>query len=379
MTNGTGTARFVVVGGGITGAFIAYFLARFGADTTLVERDEIGAHASGSNPGGLNPLHGAGIPGPMQEVALEAFRIHLEHWDSVRRLSEIDFSPRRAARLHLAVDEQDVAQLERAKEPYDANAGFAARWLERKELVEIEPALDLTVRRGLLTEGNAKVDAAAYTRAVAQSAVKLGATVLRAEVEGLRHRGRRVTDVLLDSGSLSCDGVAIASGAWCAAPARWLDISIPVEPVRGEMLLVNAQRPVRTDLAWRDAAAYGTGGAQVWLGGTEDRVGLDPVPSREGRASIVERVARVLPAMRQANVLSHVAALRPVTPDGIPIVGMADGWDNACLAVGSGRKGMLLSAAIGRATAELLTAGSTQVPIDPCSPERCSTLSASAA
>jgi glycine oxidase len=145
------------------------------------------------------------------------------------------------------------------------------------------------------------------------------------------------------------------------------------------MLLVKAERAVQTDLAWRDAAVYGTGGEQMWLGGTEDRVGLDPAPSRKGRASILERVARVLPSIRQASVLSHVAALRPVTPDGIPIVGMAEGWDNACLALGSGRKGMLLSAAIGRATAELLTTGSTQVPIDPCSPERCSTLSASAA
>src|SRR3712207_8366784 len=55
--------------------------------TTLVRsRDEIGGQASGNNPGGLNPLYGAGIPGPMQALALDAFRLHLDHWNEVRRL-----------------------------------------------------------------------------------------------------------------------------------------------------------------------------------------------------------------------------------------------------------------------------------------------------
>ena len=60
--------RIVVGGGGIAGAFT--ILARVGAAVTLVEREEIGAQASGNNAGGLNPLHGAGMPGTMQALAL---------------------------------------------------------------------------------------------------------------------------------------------------------------------------------------------------------------------------------------------------------------------------------------------------------------------
>jgi glycine oxidase len=354
-------------------------LARLGVAVSLIERDVIGAHASGKNPGGLNPMHGPGIPGPMHEVTLEAFRLHLDNWESIREASGIDFSPRRAARLHLAVDDRDIEGLARAKQVYDATPGFAARWVEANELAAIEPGLDPAVRRGLWTEGNAKVDSAAYTRAVASAAVELGATRLTADVTGLRRRRRRVTGVTLDTGTLSCGAVVIASGAWCAEPARWLGVPIPVEPVRGEMLLVDASRGMQTDLAWRDSAAYGTGGSEVWLGGTEDRVGFDAEPSDSGRASILERAGRVLPEMRRVSVLRHMAALRPVTPDGIPIVGLAPGWKNAALALGSGRKGVLLSAAIGRAAAELLTAGETEVPIGPCTPERCFTLTANAA
>jgi glycine/D-amino acid oxidase-like deaminating enzyme len=69
-------------------------------------------------------------------------------------------------------------------------------------------------------------------------------------------------------------------------------------------------------------------------------------------------------------VLEHVAGLRPVTPDGVPVAGLIDGWENVYAALGSGRKGVLLSAAVARAVADLITRGRTQVAIGPCSPRR---------
>jgi glycine oxidase len=363
--------EIVVVGGGIAGAFTAYFLAGLGAGVTLVERDEIGGQASGRNPGGLNPHHGAGIPGPLHDLALTSFRLHQEAWDDIRRRARIDFGARRVRRLHVALDERDLETLRRAAEPYASAPGFAATWIPGADLRAHEPALAEGVLAGLMTEGNARVDAAAYTRAVAAAAGDLGARMLHGEVRELRHAGGRVTEVVLDSGSLRCDGVAIASGPWCAEVARWLGTEIPVEPVKGEMLAVAPREGgIRADVAWREAAAYPTGGVEVWLGGTVDRVGFDDEPRSAARASIVERISRILPAMANARVVRHTAGLRPVTPDGAPIVGIPGGWENACLVLGAGRKGMLLSAGMGLAAAELLTSGRTRVAVDACSPDR---------
>jgi glycine oxidase len=360
-----------VVGGGITGAFVAYLLARDGVGVTLIERDEIGGHASADNPGGLNPLHGPAIPGAMQAVALEAFRLHAASWGEVQRLSGIDFSPRKAARLHVALDEADLATLERVREPYASAPGFSARWVEREELRELEPRLSPAVRRGLLTEGNARVDSASYTRALAVAAQALGARAVSADARDLVTGDGRVGEVVLDSGSVACDGVVLAVGPWCERPAAWLGTRLPVEPVKGEMLLVEAPGgAVSTDIAWRDAAVYDGGEGQAWLGGTDERVGFQEAPSAAGRASILSRVARVMPELSGARVLKQVAALRPVTPDGIPIAGLVDGWQNVYAALGSGRKGVLLSAAVARAVVDLLTRGRTQVPIGPCSPQR---------
>jgi glycine/D-amino acid oxidase-like deaminating enzyme len=361
----------VVVGGGISGAFAAYFLARAGATVTLVERDELGGQASGNNPGGLNPLYGPGIPGVLQPLALEAFRLHHEHWDEFS-LTRTGFEGWRAkARLNLAIDDDDVARLADMKANYDAAPGFSARWVDRDELAAIEPRVGPAATRGLLAEGDARVDPGPYTRAIADAAFALGATRLTAEAQGLEHDGRRVSGVLVESEVLGCDGVVIATGPWCEGPAQWLDATMPMEPVKGDMVLAEVPGGgVDIDIAWRDAAVYKTKGAEVWLGGTEEHSGFDRSINDGARDSILERVSRVMPVMQDARVLTQTSGLRPLTPDGLPIVGIPGGWENACVVLGGGRKGMLLGAAMGRAAADLLTVGRTELSIMPCSPDR---------
>ena len=358
-----------VVGGGIAGAFAAYSLARLGVPVTLVERSERGA--SWRNPGGLNPLHGPGIPGPLQALALASFRLNVDSWDELRDLSSIDFSGRRAPRLQVAFDDDDRAALDGQRTLYSETDGFSAEWIDRDTLLADEPRLSPAVAGALLTEGNAKVESAAYTRAVVAAAVALGATELRAEARGLRHAAGRATAVVLDSGDLACDGVVLATGPWCSRPADWLEIELPVTPVKGELVRARPSgRGVTTDLAWRETAVYGTGTTSVWLGGTEARTGFDDSPTDDGEATILRGVERVLPGFAPIAVEQRQAALRPATPDGLPIVGRAPGWDNVFLALGGGRKGMLLAAGLGRAVAELLMGDATSMPIAECSPGR---------
>src|SRR5690606_19723590 len=109
-----------VIGGGITGAFAARFLSMAGVATVLIDPDGIGAHASGRNPGGLNPLHGPGIPGPMSAFALEAFHLHLDLQDAIR------VRPEPVVRVRIAMEPDDVAELEAAASLHQATPGFSA-------------------------------------------------------------------------------------------------------------------------------------------------------------------------------------------------------------------------------------------------------------
>jgi glycine oxidase len=68
----------VIVGGGIAGMTSAYYLAKSGVRSVVIERDAIGSHASGFAYGGLSPLSGFGIPGPLAEIAQDGMRLHRE-------------------------------------------------------------------------------------------------------------------------------------------------------------------------------------------------------------------------------------------------------------------------------------------------------------
>ena len=73
----------VVIGGGVTGIATAYFLGKAGVKSVVVERDSVGSHASGFAYGGLSPLGGTGIPGPIAPVAREGMRLHRELAESL--------------------------------------------------------------------------------------------------------------------------------------------------------------------------------------------------------------------------------------------------------------------------------------------------------
>jgi glycine oxidase len=361
----------VVVGGGITGAFAADWLARLGASAIIVDPDEQGAKASTCNPGGLNPLHGPGIPGPMQPLALTSFALHLQEWESIRSLSGGDFGGRRATRVALALDSDDLERLRHMSEQHVRTPGFRSEWLTDKELLSIEPRLSRAIVAGVRLEGDARVDAERYRAAVLRAAIGLGASFVRERVRGIERMGDRVTAVRLESRSIECDATIIATGPWTSEPGCWLGVRLPVKPVKGELLLVAPSGgPVEADFVWREAAVYGHRAGRAWLGGTEECVGFDVQPSAGARATILRSVGRMWPGLGRASILRHVAALRPVSADGRPIVGRCPGWQNAYVALGSGRKGMLLSAGIGRAVAELAATGVSGVPMSACSAER---------
>ena len=360
-------AQVAVIGGGIAGAFAAYFAARAGARVTLIERDRVGAHASSNNPGGLNPLYGAGIPGPLASLALESFRLH----ESCARDGDIGVTPEPKRRLNLALDDADAAALRRLETVYDDAPGFSVSWLSGRELRECAPRLAPSIELALLAEGDLHVNAARYTAAVAAAAECHGATIQHGLVTGIARDGARAEAVHTASGPIACDAVVVATGAWSDEPAAWLGVRLPIAPVKGELLL--AELPggaVALDLAWNLVAIYRVDADRVLIGGTETDSGFDERCTARARLALLDEADRILPGINDAEVVGHFAGLRPVTADGMPIVGLAPGWENVGLALGGGRKGMLLGPAMGKAATDLLLDGSTDLSIDVCSPER---------
>ena len=365
------TSDVVIIGGGATGCAVAYFLAKAGVKPTIMESQGIGSGASGYSAGGLNPLQGAAIPGALEALAIKSFRIHQEIWDEIGSESGVEFYPKSIAAVKVAFDESDLSELNDTLNIFEAADGFSAHWMESDDIYEMEPRIASGVIRGLYTYGNAALDSYSYTLALSKSAEKLGATIRSATVRGLKTSSGRVTGVFLEDGEIECENIVIASGPWSTKAEGWLGIPIPIAPLKGEILRTELPgNALAQDLSSNKVSLWPRADGLVWIGATEESRGFDSEPSESARRLLLAAAVELMPAMADATVVKHTACLRPITPDWLPIIGVAPSWENVYLATGSGKKGILISPGMGRAIADLITQGITDLPIGPFAPDR---------
>lgn len=361
----------VVIGGGITGSLTAYFLARAGQPVILIEQSGIGSQASGKNPGGINPLHGPGIPGPMSAFALHSYQLHLHNQTAIMALSGLDFQFQQVSRIEVALTENEVVDLHKSFDLYNATDGFSARWLGREALAAAEPRVSAEAVAGLLLEGNIMVDSFAYTRAAAEAARTLGAQLVRGAVRGLRYTNGQVREVLVGDESLSCAAVVVANGAWAVEAGAWLGSPIPVIPIKGELLLVEwPGSSLPHHVTRQTMGVYSLPNGRALLGGTREAAGFDVAPTRRGYEDIIKGVARFMPDARKAKLLRHMAALRPMTQDGLPLLGRIPGYGNAYVATGGGSKGILLATGMAEAITNLIAGKEPTLSITAFCPDR---------
>ena len=361
--------RVIVVGGGVMGCSVAYQLASAGAQVTVIERDPLGSHASGRNPGNLNPILGA--PPELVPLALESLRLHRA---MPRELTGVGGRPYRidpVKRVLVVVDDGDRVELDRVEQQFSAHPQFATQRLDGSHLRLIDPRLSHAIDSGLLIEGNDSLDSLAFVRSLADAARRAGATFVRDLAIGVEQdgSGHAVRAVRTRSHEHACDALVLATGPWIAETREWLGVDLPVEPVKGEMLRMRLPAPnITHDFTHGFASLYRRGDDEVWVGVTRERCGHDETATENGRRTLVDAAARIMPAIREATLIEPLAALRPATATGLPIVGRAPQWDNVFVANGGGIKGMLLSTGIGIAIRDLIVAGVTSLPVTAFSP-----------
>jgi glycine oxidase len=347
--------RVIVIGGGITGAFVAYFLASHQVPVLVIDHDQAGPAASLVNPGGINPLHGPEIPGRMETFAIHSYQLHRQHWSRIHELSGLDFHGRKISRLAVARSPEDQLLLLENKKLYDRQAGFSAEWLEPGALHALEPLIHQEVIGALLLEGNATVDARMYTKAVTEAAKALGADFIAGQVKTVQASAGGVGIELADGRSYESRQVVLATGPWAPFLTEQLGVTLPIRPVKGQLLLVEfPDTRFKHDITWRTNGLYCHGPGRYWLGGTHEEQGFDQSITGAGRATILATLARILTNGDKCVVIDHQAAFRAVTPDGLPVVGKLSPYDHIFIGSGSGPKGMLLSAGIGRVIAEMI-------------------------
>jgi glycine oxidase len=337
----------------VFGCAAAYELARAGLDVTIVDRDGLASHSSGQNAGNLNALYGT--PPALIPLTLEALRIHSDVRTELASLGCANYAMSPLKRVHLGCDDADRLELEATHALFNSVAGFSSTWLEPNELNGIEPQLASDFAFGIVTAGGLRIDSYEFSHSLAAGAIACGATVLREPVQLLTVSCDRVTGIQTSSRNFPCDEVVLATGPWIAQIKAWLGIELRIKPLKGELLLMQAPEAMAPyDFTWRTACLYRRRDNELWVGGNWDDCGFDSAPTENAKRALLDGAARIMPAIRHARLLDHIAALRPVSLSGEPIASRANGWDNVYIANGGGFKGVLLSVAIARRVRYLL-------------------------
>ena len=268
----------------------------------------------------------------------------------------------------MALDETQVDDLKQDALRINGTDGFEARWLEPEEIFKLEPRIAPSIIGGMYDHGNSAVDAKKLTNALAKAA---GSTIREGNVTNVEGNGGRIDRVILEDGEISCDQIVMAMGPWSRKAESWLGVYIPVDPLKGEILRHELKGDqIQYDISGGGAAIYPKLDGLNWCGTTEDWKGFDRNPSEDVAKEIRRRLNCVFPKLAESKLAKHTACLRPVTPDWLPVLGQAPGWENVYLATGAGKKGILLAPGIGKSIADLMTAGETSLSIQNYSPER---------
>ena len=352
----------VVIGAGIIGSMSSYLLSKRGLSVTIVDADAPGSHASGLAFGGLDPLHGMGLPEPLLDFSLHCFRRHQDMARELYGATGIDHHFQTRDRLYLAFDEEDIRE-------YDTNLSwmkdvsmFDVGWVDGDVARRLEPKVNPACIGAMYQQGAASVDALNLTLAAARAAKHHGTELVLQRAIGVEHHGGRVSAVTYDGGKVEAGAVIVAMGPWSQLIADWCDTELPVQPLKGQILRLQHHGPVfDVALNYRGNYVDTKPDGLVWTGSTEEEAGFDAETTSAARDIIRQNAAQMAPDLANAQLVKQTACLRPVTPDGMPVVDRLPGWDNLYVATGAGRKGILWSTGMCDIIANMVMQGDPEV------------------
>jgi glycine oxidase len=309
---------------------VAERLSRAGHQVILLERDNVGAHASSAAAGLLAPVSGR----TGDDLATRSMVMFPELVARIEKDSGIEVEFRQLESLAPAFTEADEAQLR----------GLPGRWLDAAAALAEEPGLNPGLR-GAALSASAHLTPPRFVHALARTAVRTGADVREGTpVAGISVSGGQVTGVRLADGVLGSDVVVLAAGPWSAGVVAELELAIDVQPNRGQLVLLRPRRPeIRRIVTRAEGYLVPKPDGSIVAGSTEERAGFDARPTVEGVAGLLEFAREAVPGLAGAVLERAWAALRPATPDGKPLIGPAPGLPNLILATGHNRYGIMLA------------------------------------
>ncbi len=413
----TEAVQDLVIGAGAIGVNCAHALAAAGRDVLLIDRHSVCSGCSHGNAGWVTPCHSLPIPGPglVQQTLKWMLRgdspLYIKPslrpsllawlWRFYRHCNAA--AQHRGLKAMAELNRHVVPMTRELVEQYHLDCQFRQRgvlYLFRTEhefakgvtecellkqheicgevltgdvVREREPVVSEDVCGGIYYPGEADYVPDRFVKELAAQLPALGVRLMiDTDVHGFELNGRTISAVTTSAGTFQPQNVILAAGAWSVVLARRLGLKLSLEPGKGYSITM--RRPPgapRNPVNFAEAkVAITPWDETIRLAGTMELAGLQ-LNINQRRVDAIVRAAKLyVPEFRPEEVLETWTGMRPVSSDGLPIIGRTARVANLILATGHGMLGLTQAVVTGRLVANLITNQPPFVPIEPFSPDR---------
>lgn len=408
--------KVLVLGSGVIGASVAYYLAKSGHQVEVIDRqagpalETSFANAGEVSPGYSSPWAGPGVPlkavkwllmrhsplviwpvldpdmwrwglSMLANCTGKAYAINKSRMVPIAEYSRdclkelraetgIDYDDRAQGTLQLFRTQaqmdgiaKDVEVLKDYKVPFEV--------LDRAGFVKVEPALQLTQEKfvgALRLPGDETGDCFKFTNRLAEMAQALGVTFrYNTSIDGIEVSGGKISGVRTSAGTLTADHYVTALGSFTPQLVKPIGIHIPVYPVKGYSITVPITdarfAPESTIMDESHKVAVTRLGDRIRVGGTAELAGFDMTLRESRRETLNHVLTDLFPKGGDVSQATFWCGLRPMTPDGTPIVGPTP-YPNMLLATGHGTLGWTMAAGTARIIDDLISGRKPDISLD---------------
>jgi D-amino-acid dehydrogenase len=368
--------KIIVVGAGIAGASAAFHLTELGAEVVIVDSDAAG-RATYAGAGIICPWLSKNHDQHYQTLSFAAFRYYESLVTRLKALGQTGIQYDLVGGLAVAESRDQLVPIVQRLERH-LNDGVKevgdVRVLDKGGPRELFPYLDSRLT-GIYLSGATRLSGESVRIALLDAATQAGARKISGKAV-IERSNDSVVGIRLNGDLLRADSVIVAGGSWSADLCRPLGIELGLEPQRGQIIHLNVEEtntgswpvivPVLNDyylLAFPDS--------RVVVGATrETGSGFDPRVTAGGVAEVLREGLAIAPDLDKATLVEVRVGLRPMTKDGLPLIGRVPRLQGLIIATGMGRYGLTIGPYTGWLAAQLAVGQTTEIDLTPYKPDR---------
>ncbi|MEY8350067.1 FAD-dependent oxidoreductase [Bacillus cereus] len=377
----------LIIGGGIIGSAIAYYVSKCGREVTLLERGELASGTSSRCDGNILAIDKD--PGFDSQMSLESQKLV----DQLAKELRHSFEYRAPGSILVCESEEEMIAAEKwVKRQKDVGLPF--RMLDRQDIRQESPYFADDLLGGLECATDSTVNPYLLSFSLLDEAKRQGTDVhLHTEVSSVRKDGTGVFVVETNKGTFTANKVVNAAGVWSPLIGEMLDVKIPIQPRKGHIIVASRQEPVGMRKVMEfgyliskfggkrhvdeETEKYGvalvfepTESQNFLIGSSRQFVGFQTKVDTSVIKCIAKRAIRFYPKMADMLLIRTYAGLRPWTADHLPIISHVEEVPGFYIAAGHEGDGISLAAITGKLIAEMIEEKKTTVPIESLSHNR---------